>query len=1029
MSITEAAIKNDRVTITILVGLILAGMAAYVNLPRSEDPGFTIRTAVVLTLFPGASPDRVEELVTDRLEEVIQEIPELDTVRSESRTGTSVIYVDIKESYKKMRPIWDELRRKIDDAQDSLPRGTLGPYVDDDFGDVYPIVLSITGDGYSYAEVKTVADEIREELLRLDDVAKVEIYGEQDERIFVEYNNARLAELGLSPVQLRGILESQNILISGGAITTVDEEDIALEPTGSFDTLEDLKRTIIEVPGSSDLVYLEDLAHVWRGYVDPPALVMHDTGQRCLGLGISAREGGNVIRMGKAVEALVRDLDLVYPLGLEFSLVTYQPKYVNELVDSFVVSLVQAIVIVLAILLLFLGFRTGLVVASLIPTVMLVVLVLMQVFDVGLDQISIAALIIALGMLVDNAIVMSESIMVQMQSGKKPIHAAVDSANELKIPLITASLTTAAAFLPIYLARSAVGEYMSALFTVVTMALLASWCLALTMTPLLCMTFIKIRRKNRENKFDTRFYRGYRSWLLAALRHRTATLLIIAVAFALAMYGLGFVPKIFLPASSSPRITASVDLPLGTSIRHTEAAVFEIEEMLTRELLVSDNRPDGLVSWSVYIGLGGAPRYRLSYDNQTTGPETARFLLTATSRAAALGVIERIERFCYENYPSMTASWRAEKMGPPVSFPVEVRVSARDRATLFQVVDQVKAWLRGHSGMRSIRDDWGLRTKKLRIEIDQARARRAGLTSEDIAVSLQAGLSGLSTTEFRDGNTAIPILLRSVEADRRDVGKIESFNVYAQRTGRSVPLKQVADVAVVWETPQILRRDRMKTVTVQGEPLPGVTAAEVNRELLPWLGEVSAQWPPGVRFEIGGENEKSNKGNASIMEQLPIALLFIFILLMSQFNSFRRTAIILLTIPLGLIGVTIGLLLADSVFGFVTLLGVVSLTGIIINNAIVLLDRIRIEIDENARTPAQAVISSAQQRLRPILLTTATTAGGLVPLWVSGGAFWEPMAVSIIFGLLFATVLTLGVVPVLYSIFFRVRFKDFVYEV
>ncbi len=1028
MNITETAIKKNRVTTAILVGLILAGIAAYKNLPRAEDPGFTIRTAVVNTLFPGASPERVEELVTDRLEEVIQEIPELDAIRSESRTGVSIIYVDIKESYTSMRPIWDNLRRKVDAAARTLPAGTLGPFVNDEFGDVFPVVLAITGDGYSYAEIKSVADEVREELLRLDDVAKVDIYGEQDERIFVEFNNARLAEAGLSPVQLERILRSRNILVSGGTITTIDDEDLALEPTGNFDTIEDLKHTIIEVPGSANLLYLEDLAYISRGYMDPPGLIMHASGLRSLGLGVSVRKGGNAIRMGRGIQEITNELDLVYPVGLDFSLITFQPEFVDDLVKGFTVSLVQAIAIVLGILLLFLGLRTGFVVASLIPTTMLVVLLLMAVFKVGLDQISIAALIIALGMLVDNAIVMSESIMVQMQQGKERMRAALDSANELKIPLITASLTTSAAFLPIYLAQSAVGEYMSSLFVVVTMALLTSWGLSITMMPLLCITFIKVREGSGAKEFDNRFYRGYRAWLLAFVQHRAVTLLVIGGAFALAIYGLTFVPKIFLPGSNSPRITASVDLPVGTSIRRTEAIVDEVERFLAEELQVSANRPEGLVSWSTYIGRGGGPRYRLSYNNGTTGPETARFFLTATSRAAAQEAIARIERFTFDNYPGMVSSWESEEMGPPVGIPVQIRVSARDEASLFALVEQVKGWLREHPSTRNVRDDWGLRTKKLVVEVDQARARRAGVSSEDIAISLQTGLSGLVTTEFREGRNAIPIILRSVAADRRDLTKLEGLNVFAQATGRSVPLKQVADITVVWEAPIIHRRDRLKTVTVQSELEPGITAAEVNGELLPWLEDVSGEWPPGSRFEQGGVSEKSSTANASIMAQLPLAFLLIFILLISQFNSFRLTGIVLLTIPLGLIGVTIGLLVADSVFGFVTLLGLVSLTGIIINNAIVLLDRIRIEITEHSRTPAQAVIHSAQQRLRPILLTTATTGGGLLPLWMSGGPFWEPMAVTIIFGLVFATVLTLGVVPVLYSVFFRVSFTGFQYE-
>lgn len=1027
MNITESAIKNNRVTALILLVVVLGGIGAYSSLPRAEDPGFIIRTALVMTHFPGASPERVELLVTDKLEKVIQEMPEIDFVTSESRTGMSYIYVNIQPRYKEMRPIWDDLRRKVEKARPDLPEGVIGPIVNDEFGDVFPIMLTITGDGFNYAELKEIADEVREEILRLDEVAKVEIYGAQEERIFVEYNNARLSEVGLSPGQLKGILERRNIVIPGGSITTQAEE-IVLEPSGNYESVEDLKRTIIQLPGRPDVVYLEDLAHVSRGYVDPPTAKMRSVGGPCLGLSVSMREGGNVIVLGDQVREVVDRLNSVYPVGVDFDLVIFQPAFVNAKVNDFVGSLIQAIVIVMVVMLLTLGPRTGLVVAALIPTTMLLTFLLMSFFKIGLDQISIAALIIALGMLVDNAIVMSESIMVQIADGKERIRAAVDSAKELRIPLLISSLTTAAAFLPIFLAESTTGEYTASLFKVVTTALLCSWVLSLTMMPLLCMLFIKVKSSPEGGSYDTRFYRGYRGLLLRLLRRPILSIAGVAAVFALALFGMSFVPNIFFPESDTPRMLGDLDMPFGTAIERTESVIADIEGYLREEMSSDGSNSEGLTVWSTYIGTQGGPRYRLSYSPAHAGAEHASIIASATSREFLDEAIPKIEDYCAENYPELTTNLHAEALGPPVESPIQVRISGRDVGAIFSLADEVKAKLRSYNGTKNIEDDWGPRVKKLRVNINQARGRRAGVTSQDVAVSLQSGLSGIETTEYREDDEVIPITLRSVAGDRQDVGKLESLNIYSQATGRSVPLKQIADVEVAWEASKVLRRDRLRTVTVKCDLAPGVMASAINARLIPWLEEESKDWPFGTFYEMGGEIESSVEANQSIGAKLPIAFFIILILLITQFNSVRRTAIVLLTIPLGLIGVTFGLLVARSTFGFMTLLGVISLAGIIINNAIVLLDRIRIEITENGLAPARAVVESAQRRLRPILLTTATTMGGLLPLWFGGGPMWAPMAIAIIFGLAFATCLTLGVVPILYSFFFRVSFRGFQYD-
>jgi len=1022
VDITRFAIEKTRITGTALVVLFFAGVSAYRAMPRAEDPGFIVRTAQITTIFPGASPERVEQLVTDRLEKEIQQMPEIDFITSESKTGVSIIFVNILESLTDMRPIWDALRRKVDNARSDLPEDVIGPIVNDEFGDVFGIVITLVGEGYSYAELKDIADDVRDEFLLIDEVAKVELHGVQEERIFVEYSNARLAEVGLSPFQLVQLMSSRNIIIPGGQLTT-EGERITLEPSGNFETIDDLRRSVIPVPGTSDVVYLEDIASVSRGYVDPPSNRVHATGEAALAIAISMREGGNILTLGERVTETLNRLRAIYPHGVEFDVVTFQPAEVQKKIRDFTGNLLQAIVVVGAVMLVFLGIRTGLVVASLVPGAIVAALFVMSLFGIGLDQISLASLIIALGMLVDNAIVMSESILVQMGEGKPAKQAALDSAKELRVSLLISSLTTAAAFLPIYLAESTTGEYTAPLFKVVTITLLCSWVLALTMIPLLCVRFLKVKKTQREQSFDTPFYRRYRGILLWALRHRILTVSGIIGVFILSMAGFRLIPNVFFPPSDKPYFKVELELPLGTPIERTESVVRDIEAFLRDSVSATGPDGEGVTHWAAFVG-EGAPRFVLPYAPEPPSPNYAFMIVNTTSDAAIDGAVAPLEAFAFAHYPDLELTARRIENGPPIQTPVEVRISGRETDRIFELADAVKRRLQETPGTRNVSDDWGIRTKKLFVEVDQPRARRAGVTSQDVAVSLQTGLSGIELTEYREGDKLIPITLRSVEADRQDVDKLESFAVFAQATGRSVPLRQVADVSVEWQPAKILRRDRLKTVTVGAQLEPGVTAAQVNAAIVPWLEETGAGWPLGYRWELGGEAETSATANQSIGEKLPIAAMIIVMLLVIQFDSILKPLIILCTIPLGMIGVVFGLIVARSYFGFMTLLGVISLAGIVINNAIVLIDRIAIEIDQNGRTPQDAILEAGQRRLRPILLTTATTVGGLVPLWLGGGAMWEPMAISIIFGLLFATVLTLGLVPVLYSLFFRVRFAE-----
>ena len=1018
MSLTAFAIEKDRITICAVALVLAAGVMAYRTMPRAEDPGFIVRTALVTTVFPGASPDRVESLVTDPIEKAVQEMPELDFTTSQSKTGVSIVHVNVLPAYSDMRPIWDDLRRKIEDVRGSLPEGIRGPFVNDSFGDVYGTIIAITGEGFDEAELEELADRARDELLLLPDAAKVEILGAQEERIFVEYSVARLAELGLTPLHLRSILESRNIVTPGGDVST-GHERIALEPTGSFESLDELRRTLISLPGQSNPSYLEDLAEVRRAYVDPPSALMRQDGRPCVGLAVSMREGGNILDLGAGVREALTRLERASPIGIDYHVVQFQADNVERKIDDFAGNLLQAVVIVTLVMLVSLGLRTGLVVASLIPSAIVMTLLVMSFAGIGLDQMSLASLIIALGMLVDNAIVMSESNLVKRAAGAGAFEAAVESAAELKIPLLTSSLTTAAAFLPIYLAESEVGEYTAPIFTVVTITLLCSWVLSITLIPLLCVRFLRVAPSAEGEGESSRLRRAYSGGLVLVLRRPLLSLAVVGLLLGASLWAFRFVPAIFFPPDDRATFTAELRRPAGTAIERTAEVVAGVERFVRDELSTTGEEQARVLSCTSFIG-EGAPRFLLPVSPEPPSPEYAFLLLNASSRAAVDELIPRLQEFAFRADPDLELQAAPLQSGPPVKWPIEVRVSGRDRTRVFGIAEAVKQRVAVTPGVQSVIDDWGARSKKLVVEVDDDRARRAGVTHQDVAVSLQTVLRGFETTEFREGEDLIPIVMRSVAADRQDLGKLETLQVTAQLTGRSVPLSQVADLRLAWQDARVRRRGGLTTVTVQAALSPGVTAAEVNEQLRPWLEEQGAGWGLGYGWAFGGEAESSGEANAAIGAKLPIAGLIIVLLLVGQFNSFRRPLIILITIPLALIGVVAGLLLAGSYFGFMTLLGVISLAGIVINNAIVLLDRIQIEIEDNGLEPARAVVEAAQARLRPILLTTATTVGGLLPLYLGGGPMWEPMAITIMFGLVFATGLTLGVVPALYVLLFRV---------
>ncbi|WP_404297899.1 efflux RND transporter permease subunit [Halomonas sp.] len=1036
MTLTEGALRYNRVTIAGLLVVLLGAVISYLSISRAEDPAVTVRVAQVVTYLPGATPERVEQLVTDPLETAIMEMPELDHVESTSRAGVSIIRVELRPEVTDVQAGWNKLRRKIDDSRRRLPDEAMAPIINDEFGDVFGIMLSLTGEGYEQSELKGVADDVRDRLLMLDDVAKVNIHGFAEERIFLEYSEARLAELGVSPQGLAQLLAARNIVLPGGAIRTGDER-LVLEPSGNFTQLDDIRRALMPLPDGA-LVPLGSLMEVRQGYADPPMTRYHASGVQGLAIAIAMREGGNILDLGVQVEKAIARLERELPVGIAFEVLADQPDRVEERINEFLVNLLQSVALVCLVMLLFLGLRTGLIVASLVPSAILACLAFMGLFEIGLDQVSLGALIIALGMLVDNAIVMVESIQVSAREGKTIRQAALDSAKQLRFPLLTASLTTSAAFLPQFLAVSDVGEYTRSLFQVVTITLLSSWLLSLTMIPLLCVAFIRVKETRDDDRtgedesrpgltarLAERIYAGYGRLLIALLRHRALTIAAVGGLMALAWLGYGPLPKIFFPQAERTLVTVELRLPFSAPIERTRAVVEEIEAFLKDTLAAERDAQgnwvrDGVDRWGSFIGFGG-DRYIINHAPEPPSPEYAFLLLQANRWEAVDDVIERLGGWLSERFPDLQASVKATSFGPPVTVPLSVRLSGDDEATLKRIAEEVRQRVVEVPGARNVRDDWGEWIKRLRIDVDPARALRAGVTERDVALSLQTALSGMTVGIFRDGDTLVPIQLRNERGEARTPDDLEGITVMPVGGGIGVPLAQVAEVELDWGPARILRRDRFRTIAVEAELAPGITAAEVAGELRPWLEAQQASWPDGVFFEFGGEVESSGVATASIAQKLPIGALVILLLLVVQFNSLRRPLIILTTIPLSLIGVIFGLTITGSHFGIMTFLGVVALAGIVINNAIVLIDRIDLERENGS--PQEAILEAGRRRLRPVLMSTLTTSGGLLPLWLGGGLLWAPMAIAIIFGLLAAALITLCVVPVLYSLLMRVPFE------
>ncbi|MCH2214337.1 MAG: efflux RND transporter permease subunit [Flavobacteriales bacterium] len=1030
MNLTQFSIEKNRITYTLVATIVLLGISLYQGLPRDSMPPMTIRIASVVSVFPGAAPERVEELVTDKVEKAAQQLSELKELTSTSRTGLSVVMVELKDdvSDQDLQNVWDRLRRKLNQIE-NMPDGVV-PVVDDEsIGDVYGIVLGLTSDGYSYAEMKDYIDDIRDDLVKLDNAAEVEIGGDQDERVFIEFDDSRLKEYGLSSQILSGMISSQNILSTGGQIN-VEDERIVLEPTGNFDELEDIRNMLIPVGDGSQLVYLKDITSVNKGYISPPTQKVRVNGNDAITLHISLKDGANIIDLGQEVNQVRQEWEERLPIGLELHTLSSLDVYVDDQVGSFMVNLMQSVVIVFLVMLVFLGMRTGVIITTLIPMVIVTTFMVMGIMNIGINKVSLAALIMALGMMVDNGIVVAETIVVKLEDGIARKDAAIQACSELFTPLLISTLTTSAAFLSFFLAESNMGDVVGPIFLVITIALLSSWLVSLTVITLLSYQFMKVKEKDGKESLVDRiinWLKGYyKNYILVALKNKQVTMIMLVAVFVLAMFGFTKVPFVFFPDSDRNMITVDINLPEGTKIERTTEVVTKIEQYMSDSLEISDSRLDGIVDWSSYIG-EGPTSYDQGYQLDEANSSYGHILVNTTRFEVNQQLINKLDVFCFNQFPN--ADIKVAFLGAgPSGDPVEVRVTGNEPDNLSVISEQIKIKLNSISGTKNIKDDWGPKSKKFIIDIDQVRAQSAGISSQDIAISLQTVLDGFATGEYREEDKSIPILMRSDKSQEQTLESIETLNVFSQNSGRNVPLLQVASVKPVWQYAKIKRKDIDRTITITSQLREGGNASEITAELTPWLEEYAKTWDAGYTYEFGGDAESTAENMGAVIKYLPLCGFIILLLLIIQFNSFRKMIMVYCTIPLSLIGVSIGLLTFQQPFGFMPFLGVIALAGIIINNAIVLIDRMEVEQSDLGRREIDAVITACLQRFRPILLATFTTVLGLTPLYLTGGEMWEGMAIGIMIGLLFGTIITLFFIPAFYAMLYKIDYKSYVFD-
>ena len=1040
-NLSKWALDHPALTRYLMVVLMLLGFAAYFQLGQDEDPPFTFRAMVVRTYWPGATAQQVAEQVTDKIERTLQEAPYADKIRSYSKPGESQIIFQIKDSSKAadVANVWYSVRKKVGDMRFTLPPGIQGPFFNDDFGDVYGVIYALESDGFNYAELKTFADDVRQQLLRVPDVAKVELFGVQDEKLFVEISQKRLAQLGLDLNAVLAQLGQQNAVESAGAIQT-PLDVVQVRVAGQFEAVEQLKAMPIRGSSGSQLK-LGDIADIKRGYVDPPTVKVHHQGKEVVAVGVSMAKGGDIIALGKSLAVVSSRIDQSLPAGVKLVQIQDQPKNVSSSVNEFVKTLIEAVAIVLAVSFIALGFhrrpgnnplwkrwyidmRPGLVVGITIPLVLAVTFLAMDYWGIGLHKISLGSLIIALGLLVDDAIIAVEMMVRKMEEGYDKVRAATFAYEITAMPMLTGTLITAAGFLPIGLAKSVTGEYTFAIFAVTVIALVLSWLVSVYFVPYLGTLILKAKphtpvagadgqgNGGPHEMFDSPFYNTFRKCVNWCVKHRWITIGATILTFALGIVGMGKVQQQFFPDSSRPEIMVDIWFPEGTSFAANELTAKRVEQRLMQE--------EGVASVSTWLG-SGVPRFYLPLDQVFPQTNVSQLIVLPKDLKVRESLRVKLPALLATEFPEVRGRVKLLPNGPPVPYPVQFRVVGLDPLVLRDRADEVKAVMRLNTNTRGVNDNWNESVKVLRLEVDQSKARALGVTSQSIAQASKTILAGTNVGQFREGDKLIDIVLRQPLDERNAITDIG--NAYLPTaSGKSIPLTQIAKPVFTWEPGVMWRENRDYAITVQSDIREGLQGATVTNELLPALKAVEDKWAgqgfAGYRIQVAGAVEESSKGSASIAAGVPIMLFVTFTLLMLQLHSFSRAMLVFLTGPLGIAGVAGALLLLGRPFGFVALLGVIALMGMIQRNSVILIDQI--EQDRARGIPAwDAIVESAVRRLRPIVLTAAAAVLAMIPL--SRSVFWGPMAVAIMGGLIVATVLTLLALPAMYAAWFRVK--------
>ena len=1010
----EKKVTSWMVTLILLIG----GAIAFTNLGQLEDPEFTIKDALIITNYPGASPEQVEEEVTYPIEQELQNLPYVDEIKSLSKAGYSQITLTIKDQYraKELKQIWDEVRKKVNDMAGSFPTGVGSPIILDDYGDVYGVMLAVHGDGYRYKDLKNYVDYVKRELVLVDGIAKVTVAAEQDEQVTIEISRAKLANMGIAPSQLQSLLQNQNNVSNAGKVK-VGSEYIRINPTGEFKDISELENLIVGTPINGKLIRLKDVATIKREYVDPETHIVDFNGAKSLLLGISFSANVNVVKVGETLEKRINGLTYQQPVGISMDPIYFQSKEVERSVSNFLLNLAEAVGIVILVLLIFMGIRSGLLIGLILLLTILGTFIVMDYFSINLQRISLGGLIIALGMLVDNAIVVTEGVLIGLKRGMTKLDAASAVVKQTKWPLLGATVIAVTAFAPIGLSPDAVGEFVGSLFYVLMISLLLSWITAITLTPFFCDLFFKESitagtDDAGEDPYKGFLFAGYK-WLLdKALHFRWITVALLIVGLLTAGWAFQFVKQSFFPPSSTPMFYMDIQMPEGTHIDDTYKTVRSIEGKLLK-----DKRIEYVASSTGQ----GMLRFMLTYTAEQANSSYAQFIIRTKSKEDIPGLLKDLYYQMKEQYPGLEVKLERLQLGPSSGAKVEARISGPDPVLLRQYSAQIKEIYRQDGGLENIKDDWRQPVKVLRPLFNDAQARRLGISKTDLDDVLLTNFSGSQIGLYREGTDLLPIVQRAPLSERVSIDQIRDLQIYSPASGSYVTLSTlVSGFETVWENPIIERRDRKRTITVMADPniLNDETAMAVFGRI---RGAVEAiKLPPGYALEWGGEYESSTDAQANIFKALPMGYLFMFIITVLLFNSIRVPLTIWFCVPLALIGVSTGLLAMNAAFGFMALLGFLSLSGMVVKNGIVLADQINVEIEQGTEL-YEAIFISSVSRVRPVCMAAITTILGMIPLLYD--AFFEGMAVVISFGLGFATILTLIAVPVFYALLFRVKYR------